>query len=75
MLLSRMLTCLVCLGLTGHNEKQQTTKGGLCLTYIFFLESFKTKDFFNFSWVGSSVGERMTEAHGVGGSIPSLPIF
>ena len=25
--------------------------------------------------VGSSVGEHMTEAHGVGGSIPSLPIL
>ena len=37
--------------------------------------TLKNTCFFNIQRAGSSVGEHMTEAHGVGGSIPSLPIL
>ena len=69
-LLSRMLTRSVRL--------RRTTKGGLFPTYITLfcaLITFKKLKQFDFPWGFSSAGEHMTEAHGVRGSTPRLPIF
>ncbi len=78
-LLSGMLTRSVCLGRKDHALWQRETTNDrrwpIPNLHFYFSESLLKSILLLFLRAGSSVGERMTEAHGVGGSIPSLPIF